>query len=89
VTLKTTDGVRLKGGQHVRLFYKGGRPIEDEVHHFGGNGWQLGIRGPYVDTLFHSRLNALKAYRDELASLLRGVDIDIADEQRQALEESK
>ena len=73
----TADGVEVESCQTVTLFFEGGDPITESVHHYGGPGWQLGLGGPYIKTLYHSRLEALKARRAKLLTTLKELDFKI------------
>lgn len=56
--MKTKDGHELKPGQQVTL-YRGRTSITGEIHHYGAEGWQIGINGPFVKDLYYDQINAL------------------------------
>jgi hypothetical protein len=68
--VKTKDGFTLLSGQSVRMFNSDGCLISGSIHHYGGDGWQLSLHGPYVHDLYLDQLNALVGKRDRLIEQL-------------------
>lgn len=90
--VKTKDGVALEcSGPLTYRLYRGhgsGMEVVGRVHHFGGDGWELGTyRGEgYIKDLYFYRKNALIAQRDEYKEYIKKLDKEIKAEARKVKE---
>lgn len=71
---RTKDGRTLLAGWTGSLYNDNGCRISGSVHHYGGDGFQLSMHGPYIYDLYYEERNALLAHRDRILTTLREVE---------------
>ena len=74
LSTRTKDGRTLLSGWSGSLYNDCGCRISGSVHHYGGDGWQLSIHGPYIHDLYYEERNALLVYLDRLRTQVREVE---------------